>query len=64
MVKEFVLGRSQAVRLDRQQPEEVRVTSGLPQGSVLCSLPFDAYVNDILGIIGSNIGLFAEDCII
>ena len=34
-VREFPLGRSQGVIVDRQLSEEVRVTSGLPQGGVL-----------------------------
>jgi hypothetical protein len=34
-VQEFLLGRSQRVRVDGQQSEEVRVTSGMLQGSVL-----------------------------
>ena len=29
-------------RVDGQLSEEVRVTSGVPQGSVLCPLPFPA----------------------
>ena len=64
MVKEFLLGLSQAIRVNKQQTEEFRVISGLPQGSVLCSLLFVAYVNVILGIIGSNMRQFADDCII
>ena len=63
-VKEFLLGRSQRVRVDGQLSEEVRVTSGVPQGSVLGPLLFLAYVNDIWRNIGSNIRLFADDCII
>ena len=46
-VKEFLLGHSQRVRVDGQLSEEVRVTSGVPQGSVLGPLLFLAYVNDI-----------------
>ena len=44
--------------------EEVRVTSGVPQGSVLGPLLFLAYVNDIWRNTGSTIRLFADDCII
>jgi hypothetical protein len=58
-VKEYLLGRSQRVRVDGQQSEEVTVTSGLPQGSVLGPLLFFAYVNDIWRNIESNIRLFA-----
>jgi len=46
-VREFLLGRTQRVRLGRQLSEEVRVTSCVPQASVLGPLLFPAYVNDI-----------------
>ena len=62
-VKEFLLGRSQRVRVDGQLSEEVRVTSGVPQGSVLGPLLFLAYVNDIWRNIESNIRLVADDCV-
>jgi hypothetical protein len=63
-IKEFLLGRSQRVRVDGQLSEEVRVTSGVQQGSVLGPLMFLAYINDIWRNIESNIRLFADDCII
>jgi hypothetical protein len=63
-VKEFLLGRSQRVRVDGQLSEEVRVISGVPQGSLLGALRFLAYVNYILRNTESNIRLFADDCII
>lgn len=63
-VKEFLLGRSQRVRVEGQLSHEVRVTSGVPQGSVLGPLLFLAYVNDIWKNIDSNIRLFADDCIV
>ena len=62
-VKELLLGRSQRVRVDGQLSEEVRVTSGVLQGSTLGPLLFLTYVNDIWRNNGSNIRLFTEDCI-
>ena len=61
---EFILGRSRRVRVDGQLFEEVRVTSRVPQWSVLGPLLFLAYVNDIWRNTESNIRLFADDCII
>jgi hypothetical protein len=46
-VKEFLLGHLQRVRVDGQLPEEVTVTSGVLQRSVLDPLMFLAYVNDM-----------------
>jgi len=43
---------------------EVRVTSGVSQGSVLGPLLFLAYVNDIWRNIESTIRHFADDCVI
>jgi hypothetical protein len=63
-VKEFLLGCLQRDRVDGQLSEEVRVTSGVPQGSVLGPLLFLAYMNDIWRNIESSIRLFADDCII
>ena len=56
--------RTFAERVDGQLSEEVRVTSGVPQESVLGPLLFLAYVNDIWINVESNIRLFADDCII
>jgi hypothetical protein len=62
--KEFLLGRSQRVRIDGQLHEEVRVTSRVLQGSVLSPLLLLAHVNDIWSNNESNIRLFADNCVI
>ena len=63
-IREFLLGRTQRFRVGGQISEEVRVTSGVPKGSVLGPLLFVAYVNDIRRNMESTIRLFADDCVI
>jgi len=60
----FLSGRSQRVRVDGHLSEEIEVTSGVPQGSVLGPLLFLAYVNDIWKNVESDLRLFVDDCII
>jgi len=63
-VREFLLGRTQRVRLGGQFSEVARVTSGVPQGSVLGPILFIAYVNNIKRNTVSTIRLFADDCVV
>jgi hypothetical protein len=63
-VREFFVGRTQRVRVGGQLSKEVKVTSGVPRGSVLGPLLFLLYVNGICRNIDSSIRLFADDCII
>jgi len=60
-IREFLLGRTQRVTVEGQVSEEVTVTSGVPQGSVLGPLLFLAYVNDIWRNMESTVRLFADD---
>jgi hypothetical protein len=62
-IREFLLGHTQRVIFGGQLSEEVRVTSGVAQGSVLGLLLFLAYVNDIWRDTESTDRLFADDCI-
>ena len=61
-IREFLLGRTQRVSVGGQLSAEVRVRSGVPQGSVLGPLLFLAYVNDIWRNMESTIRLFSDDC--
>jgi hypothetical protein len=63
-VREFLRGRTHRVKVGGQISEEVRITSGVPQGRVLGPLLFLAYVNDIWRNTESTIRLFADDCVI
>jgi len=63
-VKEFLLGLSQRVGVHGKLSEEVRVTSGVQQGSVLRPLLYLVYVNDIWKNLELNIRIFAYDYII
>ena len=58
------VGRTQRVRVGGQLSKEVKVTSGVPQGSVLGPPLFLVYLSDIWRSIDSSIRLFADDCII
>ena len=58
------MGRAQRVRLKGQLYKEVKVISGVLQGTVLGPLLFLVYVNDIWRNIDPSIRLFADGCII
>jgi hypothetical protein len=62
-VREFLVGRTQRVRVAGQLSKGVKVTSGVPQWKVLCQLLFVVYINYIWRNIDWKLRLFADECI-
>ena len=63
-INSFLTDRFQQVVVDNATSERTRVTSGVPQGSVLGPTLFLIYINDIADNITSSIRLFADDCVL
>ena len=60
-VRGFLCYRSQTVAVDGEESDEVPVTSGVPQGSVLGPILFLIYINDLPDHVRSKVRLFADD---
>ena len=60
----FLHGRSQQVVVDGAKSPACKVTSGVPQGSVLGPTLFLIYINDIVLNVKSEIRLFADDILL
>ena len=60
--KDFLTGRSQKVVVSGHPSTTERVTSGVPQGSVLGPVMFLLYVNDVIDVIKSaRVKVYADD---
>ena len=62
-IRGFLSNRRQRVVIDGEHSEQVPVTSGVPQGSVLGPCLFLLYINDLAKDLDSTVRLFADDTI-
>ena len=60
-IRSFLKDRSQKVRVDDAYSSSANVKPGIPQGSVLGSILFIIFINDMPDIIESTCQLFADD---
>ena len=60
-IQAFLSDRTQTVVLENEKSDTVPVTSGIPQGSVLGSILFLIYINDLPDTTKSKVWLFAAE---
>ena len=60
----FLSNWKQCVSVEDVSSNVVPVTSGVPQGTVLCPLLFLIFINDLTESITSSVKLFADDSLV
>ena len=60
-IKDFLSNRTQSVVVNGTRSQEGKVTSGIPQGSVLGPILFVIYINDLPNCTTNQVKMFADD---
>jgi hypothetical protein len=60
----FLTQREMRVVIEGEQSNKAVVESGVPQGTVLGPLLFLCHINDLPECVKSQVGLFADDCLL
>lgn len=63
-IRDFLSDRLQQVVVDGKMSDRTRVTSGVPQGTVLGPLLFLTYINNLPECVSSEVRMFADDCLL
>ena len=63
-IKGFLTNRTQRVIMDNSHSDEISVTSGVIQGSVLGPILFLLYVNDLPDKIMCKVMMYADDVVL
>ena len=63
-ISAFLSNRTQKVVVNGECSSSVSASSGVPQGTVHGPLLFLCYINDLPDCVGSQVRLFADDCLV
>ena len=65
IVPNYLTGRKQFVHINSQSSEELAITSGVPQGSILGPLLFIVYINDLPRCVKHcSVNMYADDTVL
>ena len=63
-IESFLCQRTMRVVVEGTASHKIKVTSGVPQGTVLGPLLFLCHINDLPSTVNSQVRLFADDCLV